>query len=231
MIPYNEALKKQKLYVEEVLCGQRGETLVFCHHPPVVTLGRGTKKGDVFSWEGEKFEVNRGGRATYHGPGQLIMYPIIDLSGESSSFMKKKIKNKDLHGYMRCLEKSLISTLHDYGVKAQGYAIQKQREDKGQTATGVWIDSKKLASIGIAAKKWITHHGMAINLFRDKEAFQGIKPCGFHTNKMIFLEELTKQRIKRRVFQKELISNFIFLVYARYEAFKLKPNGDVLRTS
>ena len=218
LIPYKKALEKQKLYMEEVFHGHRQETLIFCHHPPVVTLGRGTKKEDVFSWQGEKFKINRGGRATYHGPGQLIMYPIIDLNGQSPSFINKKIRKRDLHEYMRFLEKSLILTLRNYGVKAQGYSLQEQQNEnyKQFRATGVWVNSKKLASIGIGAKKWITHHGIAINLFKDKEAFQGIKPCGFDSDKMIFLEELTKQRIKRKVLQKELTSNFIFLVYADF---------------
>ncbi len=214
LIPYGEALERQKSYVKDIFCGQRRETLVFCHHPSVVTLGRGTREGDVFSWTGEKFEVNRGGRATYHGPGQLVMYPIIDLGGQSPSFIKKKIKNKDLHDYMRFLEQSLILTLRDYGVQAQGHSPQKQVEGKEPAlATGVWVGHQKLASIGIGVKKWITHHGMAVNLFKDREAFQGIKPCGFDSDTMICLEEMTSQRVKRRVLQKELTSHFIFLVY------------------
>ena len=88
-IPYQEAFEKQKQYVEELIAGTREETIVFCSHPPVVTLGRGTKPDDVFAWQGETVEVNRGGRATYHGPNQVVMYPIVDLGGNTPNYIKK----------------------------------------------------------------------------------------------------------------------------------------------
>lgn len=214
LISYTEAFEKQKQYVEEIIAGERRETLVFCHHPPVVTVGRGTKEGDLFAWKGETVEVNRGGRATYHGPNQLVMYPIIDLGGWTPVYLKKKVKNKDLHDYMRLLEEAAIHTIRDYEVEAEGHSVQKQvGEDEAAEATGVWVGNQKLASIGIAVKKWVTYHGIAINLFKDEEAFHGINPCGFKTETMASLQELTNKRIKREAFQKELTSNFIFSVY------------------
>ena len=209
LIAYRDSFEKQKIYVDEVLKGQRKETIVFCHHEPVVTLGRGTQKEDVFSWQGERVEVNRGGRATYHGPGQVLMYPIIDLMGNSPSYLKKKIKS--LHAYMRQLEQTAVLTLRDYGVQAQGRCQEKSSGIN--QATGVWVGHQKLASIGIAVKRWITCHGMAINIFKDEKAFQGIKPCGFAPETMVCLQDLTDQRIKRKVFQKELASNFILSIY------------------
>ena len=212
LIPYGEAFEKQKQYVDELIKGERGETIVFCHHPPVVTLGRGTKEGDVFSWQGETIEVNRGGRATYHGPNQVVMYPIIDLGGNTPNYIKKK--EKSLHGYMRLLEEAAIATIKDYEVEASGHTLQKQvGEDAEAEATGVWVNNQKLASIGIAVKKWVTYHGIAINLFKDEEAFQGINPCGFTTKTMTCLQELTRKRVKREAFQKELTSNFLFSIY------------------
>lgn len=214
LISYTEAFEKQKQYVEEIIRGDRQETIVFCQHPPVVTLGRGTRDGDVFSWQGETVDVNRGGRATYHGPSQIVMYPIIDLGGETPNYIKKQVKSRDLHDYMRLLEEAAISTIRDYEVEAQGHSLQKQvGEDEEAEATGVWVNNQKLASIGIAVKKWVTYHGIAINLFRDEEAFQGINPCGFTTNTMACLQELTAKRVKRENFQKELTSNFIFSIY------------------
>lgn len=214
LISYDEAFAKQKLYVEEVLNGTRRETIVFCHHPPVVTLGRGTREGDVFAWRGDTVEVNRGGRATFHGPNQVVMYPIIDLGGVSPSYIPKKVADKDLHDYMRRLEESAILTIRDYEVEAEGHTKQQGVGDTEESeATGVWVGDRKLASIGIAVKKWITHHGIAINILKDETAFQGINPCGFRTNQMVSLQELTPKRIKRDAFQKELASNFIFAVY------------------
>lgn len=214
LIPYDEAFAKQKVYVDEVLNGTRRETIVFCHHPAVVTLGRGTREGDVFAWQGDTVEVNRGGRATYHGPNQVVMYPILDLGKVSLSYIDKKVQDKDLHDYMRRLEEAAIMTIRDYEVEAEGHTKQQSVGDGGESeATGVWVGDRKLASIGIAVKKWITHHGIAINIFKDETAFQGIHPCGFRTNQMISLQELTPKRIKREAFQKELASNFIFSIY------------------
>ncbi len=214
LISYVEAFEKQKIYVDEIINGVRGETLVFCQHPPVVTLGRGTKEGDLFAWSGETVEVNRGGRATYHGPSQVVMYPMIDLGGESPSYVKKKVKNKDLHDYMRLLEEAAIATVRDYAVDAHGHSLQTPvGESQESEATGVWVKNQKLASIGIAVKKWVTYHGIAINLFKDEEAFKGINPCGFKTETMVCLQDLTSKRVKRENFQKELASNFFFSIY------------------
>lgn len=213
LISYTEAFEKQKVYVEELLNGERGETIVFCHHPPVVTLGRGTKDGDVFSWKGETVEVNRGGRATYHGPNQVVMYPIVDLGGNTPNYIPKK--EKSLHGYMRILEEATIQTIKEYEVAAEGHTLQQQvGEDEAAEATGVWVGNQKLASIGIAVKKWVTYHGIAINILKDDEAFQGINPCGFTTKTMTSLQELSPKRVKRDPFQKELASNFIFGLYS-----------------
>lgn len=212
LIPYEEAFEKQRMYVDEVIRGERKETLIFCHHPAVVTLGRGTRDGDVFSWTGDTVEVNRGGRATYHGPNQLVLYPIIDLGGNTPSYINKKVKS--LHEYMRLLEEAAINTIADYEVDAQGHTMQKQvGEDQEAEATGVWVGNQKMASIGIAVKKWVTYHGIAINLFKDDSAFQGINPCGFTTQTMTSLQEQTKKRVKREAFQKELTSNLIFSIY------------------
>lgn len=213
LISYAEAFEKQKQYVEDLIAGRRYETLVFCHHPPVVTLGRGTREGDVFSWQGDTIEVNRGGRATYHGPNQVVMYPIVDLGGNTPNYIPKK--EKSLHGYMRVLEEAAIQTIQEYGVEAEGHSLQQQvGEEEAAEATGVWVGNQKLASIGIAVRKWVTHHGIAINLFKDEEAFQGINPCGFTTKTMASLQELSPKRVKRDPFQKELASNFIFGLYS-----------------
>jgi lipoyl(octanoyl) transferase len=192
LIPYREALAKQEKYVQEVINGERPETLVFCTHPPTVTLGRGTQPGDVFGWEGETVEVNRGGRATYHGPSQLIMYPIISIDSGNANYSKKKIKARDLHAYLRVLEQSVVVLLKEFALVSEGRSYQTQvGKEAPEEATGVWVADKKLASIGVAVRKWVTSHGVALNLTADEVAFQGMHPCGFESSQMTNLERLT----------------------------------------
>jgi lipoyl(octanoyl) transferase len=153
---------------------------VWCSHPPVVTLGRGTQEGDLTDWTGDVVEVQRGGRATYHGPSQIVAYPILNLS----------TRKRDLHQFMRNIELAIIETLKFYGVQS----------GISEGNTGVWIGNKKIASIGIAVKKWVSYHGVAINIDHDSNAFTGLKPCGFTTETMISLEELTNTKINHQEF-------------------------------
>jgi lipoyl(octanoyl) transferase len=180
LIEYGLALQKQTDLVDLVQHELARETIVFCSHPPVVTLGRGTKPGDVFGWQGQVIEINRGGRATYHGPSQLVVYPILDLNQ----------RGRDLHKYMRDLEEALVRTLADFGIQARGRTEQVGDDGENQEATGVWIGARKIASIGIGVRKWVSFHGLALNVDRDNAAFQGMKPCGFSSQTMISMEEV-----------------------------------------
>ncbi len=188
-ISYSQALARQYDLLEQVLDEPSQERVIFCSHPPVVTLGRASSDKDLLGWQGETYEVSRGGKATYHGPGQQVIYPILDL----------KNRKKDLHWFLRELENATIECLKTYGLKALG-----NRPD----ATGVWIGDRKLASIGIAVKSWVTYHGIAINLYQDPLAFQGISPCGFQSSTMISLEEIRTEKIDRKSFQQEWLKNF-----------------------
>ncbi len=190
-IDYDIALKKQMDLVEQRVRDEVPDTLVFCSHPPVVTLGRASKlEKDLVGWQGSMIEIQRGGRATYHGPGQLIGYPILNL----------KNRGQDLHKYLRYLELVIIASLRHFGVEAGG-----DRTD----ATGVWVGDKKIASIGIGVKRWVSFHGFAVNLHRDPLAFTGINPCGFKSSDMISLEELTGQKIPHSDFLAVLRAHFI----------------------
>ena len=180
LIPYQEAVYKQMALVEAVETNQQDETIIFCSHPPVVTLGRGTKPGDVFSWQGETVEVSRGGRATYHGPNQLVIYPIIDLKKSHNGF-----KARDVNAFLRALEEVIVNVLKNLNLPAE---VRTSKDEDGNLLTGVWINNKKVASIGVAIRKWITYHGIAINVRQDAKAFTGINPCGFKTNVMTSLE-------------------------------------------
>jgi lipoyl(octanoyl) transferase len=145
-------------------------TVLFLEHDPVITIGR--KKPQLPPQSTLPIlETNRGGEATYHGPGQLIIYPIVLLT------------KKDLHAYLRTLEKSLIQTLSFFDL----HAHQKKN------ATGVWIENRKIASIGIAAKKWVTYHGISLNISNEMDSFFDFQPCGFDPQIMTRMKDWLKK--------------------------------------
>ena len=183
LVPYKLAFERQVQYVQDIQKGLRPQTLIFCSHPSIVTLGRGTKDGDLFAWAGETLEVNRGGRATYHGPSQVVMYPLINLDQNFNG----SLKHRDIHGWIRLLENTVVETLQEYGIASQGNVEQVPLGEESQDATGVWVGSQKIASVGIAVQKWITSHGVAINIYDDPKAFVGIHPCGFQSHRMVSL--------------------------------------------
>lgn len=185
LIDYVEALKKQEQYVEQIKLGEKESTVILCSHPAVVTLGRATQSGDLCGWQGSVFEVSRGGRATYHGPSQLVVYPLISI--------KKPRKNsgpQDIGAFLRDFENAIVKTLGDLNIKSVGKSLQKKTDQSlGTQETGVWVQNKKIASLGLAIRHWITFHGAAINVEFDPKAFQGMKPCGFESSVMTSIEE------------------------------------------
>lgn len=193
IIPYEDALREQLTFVQDVYDKKISNTIIFCTHEPVVTKGRGTEDSDVFGWRGPTIEVQRGGRATYHGPNQLIIYPILNL--------QKGPKIVGIREYMSLLEKAVVNVLASYDVIAEGRCGLKV---DNQEATGVWIGSRKICSIGIGVKRWVTYHGLALNLDFDPLAFQGMNPCGFSAATMISLEEVLGRKVNR----KEVIEKF-----------------------
>ncbi len=208
LIDYEMALNRQLEKVEQVAESKTHEDgfLIFCSHPPIVTLGRKTQEGDVFAWPGEIKEISRGGRATYHGPSQLVVYPILKIT--------------DIGKYLRSLEDSIIHVLKSYGVDAVGKTLQKKSEtDPTTEETGVWIGHQKIASLGIGVKKWVTYHGAAINLDEDPNAFQGMKPCGFSKETMVSLEKLIGEKVDRQKFQDRLQTelNSVFSLVSQRE--------------
>jgi len=206
LVPYRESFEKQSQYVDEIISGFRQPTLVFTQHSPVVTLGRGTKEGDLFAWKGAVESVNRGGRATYHGPNQMVFYPLIHLDPRDDPDFPCR---KDIHGFIRLLENATVETIKSLGIESQGNVAQKSvGEDSQKDATGVWVAGKKIASIGIAIKKWISSHGLALNLYHDPQAFQGIHPCGFLSTQMTSVEKELGFKVDRSEIQKSFLKNF-----------------------
>jgi lipoyl(octanoyl) transferase len=165
-LSYGEALELQRSIARDRISGAiPQDVLLLLEHPPVVTLGRGSKEKNLIaspeflkSKGVELFEVERGGDVTFHGPGQLVGYPIIDL----------KRHRQDLHWYLRKIEEALINTLADYGI----------RGERNTAYTGVWTRGRKIASIGVHARDWVTWHGFALNVTTDLSFFDLIVPCG-----------------------------------------------------
>jgi lipoate-protein ligase B len=170
LIPYDEAWALQRDVARQVITGEvPHDVLLLCEHPPVVTLGRGTRPGhllvapELLEARGIAVrEVERGGDVTVHEPGQLVAYPIIDL----------KRHRKDLHWYLRKLEEAIILAVATLGVAAH----------RREGLTGVWCGEgdaqRKLASIGVHARDWVTWHGLALNVTNDLATFAHVVPCG-----------------------------------------------------
>ncbi|KAF0220359.1 MAG: lipoyl(octanoyl) [Geobacteraceae bacterium] len=158
LIDFAEAYAIQERLAADVFAGQAPETLLLLEHPPVYTIGSGGREENILDHGVSAVRINRGGDVTFHGPGQLVGYPIIDLGRRS----------RDLHRYLRFLEEMLILAAADYGVNACRVAGR----------TGVWTGRGKIASIGVGVRRWITMHGFALNVAPDLAGFARINPCG-----------------------------------------------------
>lgn len=177
-VGYQDALTLQETLVLQRLTGEIGDQLLLLEHEPVYTIGR---TPDQSSLRGAAHlphpvvQINRGGQATYHGPGQLIGYPILDL----------REHGQDLHRYLRALEEVLIQTCAAYEIAAQ----------RREGLTGVWVGMRKIASIGVGVRHWISMHGFALNVCGDLTPFQHITPCGIAGVEMTNMEREAKQSL------------------------------------
>ncbi|HEY9890492.1 MAG TPA: lipoyl(octanoyl) transferase LipB [Candidatus Sericytochromatia bacterium] len=203
IVPYAVAWEQQReLVAQRVKDGSLDDVLLLLEHPPVYTLGQGASleflKFDPTEVNFELHRVERGGEVTYHCPGQLVAYPILNL----------RYYQQDLHWYLRQLEEVLIQLLALYGLKG----------DRVAGMTGVWLEGRKLAAIGIKVSRWITMHGLALNVCPDLTGFERIVPCGI-AHKPVgslaqFLPDITVEQVKSdvsamfaEVFQVQLIGD------------------------
>jgi len=209
LIDYEESNSKQQNLIQNIYNEKRAGEIIFCSHAPVVTVGRATKDTDLWGWSGSVIKSPRGGRATYHGPNQMVVYPLVNLSYDGYSAFSKK----DVTSYLRLLEKVVINTLEQFKVKAYQRCEKVEVNGESLEATGVWVDNKKIASIGIAVRRWVTYHGIAINIFKDKKAFSGINPCGFAPSTMTSIEEATGSTINVSDIKNTFISEFKSLIH------------------
>jgi len=170
LVSYGEALEWQRELAEDRIAGRLShDVLLLLEHPPVVTLGRNSHAAHLLRPAGvEVFEVERGGDVTFHGPGQLVGYPIFDL----------RAYQQDLHWYLRALEQALIDALGILAIPAE----------RNPGLTGVWTRGRKIASIGIHVKQWVTWHGFALNVTTDLTHFDRIVPCGIQGVEMTSVE-------------------------------------------
>lgn len=178
-MPYQEAWDLQRQVGAGVLAGQLPDTVLMVEHPPVYTVGRGAH-GSLANllWDEEKrreeridlYTVDRGGDITYHGPGQLVGYPILDLTRHG----------KDLHEYLRHLEEAIIAAIGELGIDAE----------RMPPHTGVWVGTEKVAAIGVKATQWVTQHGFALNVSPNLSHFGGIIPCGIQDKGVTSMERL-----------------------------------------
>jgi lipoyl(octanoyl) transferase len=166
---YGDAYRLQQELVAQRADGAVSDTLVLTEHEPVITLGRGAKRKDVEGVQLPVVEIERGGEATWHGPGQVVAYPILLLPEN----------RRDLHRYLRDLEEVVLRVLSEFQVEG--------RREPGKT--GVWIGAKKVCSIGVAVRRWVTFHGLALNVHNDPAAFLGFNPCGLDPQVMTRLAD------------------------------------------
>lgn len=173
---YEDAMQRQLQLVEGRRANRIVDQLVLTEHSPVYTIGLRQGAERHLVWQAEQLEkagiqvlrTNRGGDITYHGPGQLVAYPIISLHDR-----------RDLHRYLRDLEEVVIRTLAHWGLNTG------RREDK----TGIWLQDRKICAIGVAVKSWVTYHGLALNVSPDLQHFNGIIPCGIRDGRVTALRE------------------------------------------
>jgi lipoate-protein ligase B len=175
--PYREGLALQDALVRARADGITGDWLLYPDHPPVLTVGRGASAGSLLADPAtlarqgiEVFEVPRGGDVTWHGPGQLVGYPIVALDRVG----------RDLHRWLRTLEEALIRTLARWDLPA----------GRSPGRTGVWIRERKIASLGVAVRRWVGYHGFALNVSPDLSGFSLIHPCGLKGVRMASMAEL-----------------------------------------
>ncbi|MFH1655435.1 MAG: lipoyl(octanoyl) transferase LipB [Candidatus Omnitrophota bacterium] len=195
VVDYSYAYEYQKQTLDKIRYSSGPDTLILCQHPNTFTQGRSSKYNNILISQNEMqqfrtdfYKVDRGGDITYHGPGQLVVYPIFDLS---------RFK-KDLRYFLRSLEEVIIKFLRLYNI------------DTGRKLglTGVWAGDEKIASIGIAVKKWITYHGLAININSDLKYFSFIRPCGLDVEMTSVSKILNKEVEIDKKLKQNLLNKF-----------------------
>jgi lipoyl(octanoyl) transferase len=195
-VSYADALALQEELVRARRAGDLGDTLLLLEHSHVITMGTGTHEENILITPAERerrgvelYKAGRGGDVTYHGPGQLVGYPILDLKPDRC----------DLHRYLRDLEEVLMLTLADFGLAAE----------RREGMTGVWVGDRKLAAIGVRVSSgWITSHGFALNVATDLSYFDAIVPCGIREYGVGSISEVVGREVSLREASERVVEHF-----------------------
>jgi len=196
VVPYAEALEVQKALVEERRAGRVPNLLLLLQHPPVITLGvRKSSRANVTATDAqlaargvEVHDTGRGGDVTYHGPGQIVGYPILDLRPDRC----------DVHRYVRDLEEVMIRVCADYGITA----------GRVGGMSGTWVASEKIGAIGVRISRWITSHGFAFNVNTNLQDFQLIVPCGIADRGVTSLQKLLGRPLSIEEVEERMMARF-----------------------
>jgi len=210
-LEYARAWDLQRQLVEQRKTGSIEDRLLLVEHPPVITLGRNAKKTNLLLPEQRYQEIgidlqstDRGGDVTYHGPGQVVGYPILDL----------REWKRDVVKYVRALEQVMIGAVSEFGIEADGVT----------GCTGVWVEGAKLAAIGVHISRWVTSHGFALNVAPQMEHFGVIIPCGLH-KPVVSMEQLLGQTPAREEVLEALVRHFGLVFGRRMEPAATFPEG------
>ena len=204
LIEYRKAYRLQKELLRKRFEGQIPDVLLLLEHPPTITIGKSGRLENVLASPAllaEKgipvFFMDRGGDVTYHGPGQLVGYPIIDLRN----------RGRDLHRYVRDLEEIIIKTLGSFFIRAT----------MDGNPAGVWVQNEEIAAIGIAVKRWVSMHGFALNVNTDLEPFSLINPCGFPDRRATSMSNILSQNVSMAAVIERLLAHFSEVFDAQIE--------------
>lgn len=185
---YARTLDYQHGLVKMRHTGMARDTIILVEHPPVMTVGRDGHEENYKDLPIQPFFVERGGDVTFHGPGQLVVYFIFNLTR----------RGRDLHKFISDIQEGIIRVLAEYGVEARRVGEN----------TGVWVEKQKVASIGVAVKQWISYHGTAINLNTKLADFEKINPCGLNAEVMTSLQKLTGRKVDMKNFADRLMFHY-----------------------
>jgi lipoate-protein ligase B len=195
LMEYSEAYKLQRTLHHQRVEEKIPDVLLLLEHPPTITIGKSgaldnvlTSKERLVQHGISLFFINRGGDVTYHGPGQIVGYPIVDL----------RQRGKDLHRYVNDLEEVMLRTLKDFSIDG----------NRDQCHPGIWVNGEEIAAIGLSLRKWVSMHGFALNINIDLEHFSFINPCGFSDRRATSISKILGSYVPMREAANSLISHF-----------------------
>ncbi len=201
-VDYEKSLQWQRGLVKLRKDGMVRDTIIMLEHPPVVTVGRDGHEENFANLDIQPFFIERGGDVTYHGPGQLVVYFVFNLAR----------RGRDLHVFMANIQQGIIEALKEFGVEAE----------LGDEHTGVWVTGKKIASIGVAVKSWISFHGAAVNLNTRLDDFDNIQPCGLDAGTMTSLNDILCAGVDENRFRQVLLDKYRIVFNTQFDPITLE---------